>query len=451
MHNNDSGFSALSSVTNDTKCTTFSVCTLGCRVNQYESRAIEEEMIREGFLLKSFDESCDVYIINTCAVTAESERKSRQMARRAAKRNPNAVILMTGCQAQLHPEACEKLPQVRYIGGNASKMEIIGAVKELIDEKDLVMKCTRAPENVFENYSVSEPDHTRAYIKIEDGCKNKCAYCVIPKVRGPVRSKPIRDVITEVSAIAEKGYKEIVLTGIEVCDYQYGLTELLNLLSEIDGIERIRLASVNPAFINKRFIDEIKDNKKFCHHFHLSLQSCCDRTLRAMRRPYNVEILKRNVGYIREIFPDVAFTADVICGFPGESEEDFSETVKVFSEIGLIYAHIFPYSPRPETEAAEMPYQVDEAVKAERCSRLHAVMLKRRGEIISDMAERGDLFSVLFEEKRDGFWYGHTENFIEVAVESNELLEGQLRKVRLLNKELNSEVWCAEIVRTDTL
>lgn len=433
--------------TDGSRRASFAVCTLGCRVNQYESRAIEERLIGYGLSLGSFDDVCDVYIINTCAVTAESERKSRQMARRAFKRNPDALILMTGCQAQLHPEVCRRLPGVRYIGGNASKLEVADAAVRLLRERSEVMLSTREIGDSFESYRVSVPDHTRAYIKIEDGCKNKCAYCVIPKVRGPVRSKPIPDVLEEVKALSARGYKEIVLTGIEVCDYQYGLTELIRALGDIEGLERIRLASVDPAFINSAFIDGVKDIAQFCHHFHLSLQSCCDATLCAMRRPYNTAILKRNIAYARAVFPDIAFTADMICGFPGETDADFEETLRTFEELGLIYAHIFPFSPRPGTEAATMPGQVSEEVKSRRCERLHELMLRRRNEIIGGIARSGKALSVLFEEKKDGYWYGHTENFIEVALQGEEELGGQIRKVELLAEQPDGCAWLARLCR----
>lgn len=421
------------------------ICTLGCRVNQYESRAIAEKLEEKGFEIRAFSEVCDAYIINTCAVTAESERKSRQMARRANKRNPDAVILVTGCQAQLHPEDAEAIDGVRYVGGNASKLEVADAVEKLLADRETVILNTQTITAEYEQYSVSKPDHTRAYIKIEDGCKNKCAYCVIPKVRGPVRSKPFADVVEEVKAVAAIGYREIVLTGIEVTDYQYGLPELINAVSAVEGIERVRLASVNPAFIKPEFIDIIKNNPKFCHHFHLSLQSCCDKTLRAMRRPYNTSILKKNIAYVKEALPDIAFTADIICGFPGETEEDFIETLKNTEELGLIHAHIFPYSPRPETEAADMPNQVPENIKNSRCERLSRICQESRNRIISAFRDEKKRFSVLFEESRGGYSYGHTENFIEVAVQSELPLDGKIHRVMLLAPIVCGDAWEAAI------
>lgn len=417
----------------DREKTSVAICTLGCRVNQYESRAISEYLEERGVIIKPFTEKCDAYIINTCAVTAESEKKGRKMINRAHKLSPDAPIIVTGCQSQLHPEGVAAIPGVKYVSGNASKLDAARAVFETVDKE--------IPEPIFgrldttseyESYSVKKPDHTRAYIKIEDGCENRCAYCVIPKVRGPVRSKLPKDVINEAEHVAELGYKEIVLTGIETCSYQYNLTELMRSLSDIDGIERIRLSSVNPAFINQKFADSIKDIKKICPHFHLSLQSCCTKTLNAMRRRYNTDMLMRNCEAVREAIPNVMFTADIICGFPGETEEDFNTTLENVKKLSLLSAHVFPYSKRPGTEAAEMPMQVDEKVKAERCEKISAAVEESRRNIIEDLVKSGKEFSVLFETYSSGYLYGHTESFIRVKAEGKKCLTEQICKVRLI-------------------
>lgn len=408
------------------------VCTLGCRVNQYESRAISEYLEARGVKINGFSEKSDAYIINTCAVTAESEKKGRKMIRRAHKLNPDAPIIVVGCQSQLHPGDVSRIPGVKYIGGTASKLDAARAVFETVGKnipEPLFGNLTQTAE--YESYAVKRPDHTRAYIKIEDGCENRCAYCVIPKVRGPVRSKPAEDVINEVREVAALGYREIVLTGIETCSYQYDLTALMNSLSEIEGIERIRLSSVNPAFINKRFAESIKGNRKICPHFHLSLQSCCDRTLNAMRRRYNVKMLKENCRALREAIPSVTFTADIICGFPGESDGDFNETLENVRELSLLSAHVFPYSRRPGTEAADMPMQVDEGVKAARCERLSAEVEKSREGIVGELAKSGTVFSVLFETYTGGYLFGHTENFIRVKAKGSKCLTEKICRVRL--------------------
>lgn len=402
---------------------TVSVCTLGCRVNQYESRAICEYLEAHGAEIRDFSEKCDIYIINTCAVTSESERKSRQMARRANKTNPEAFIVLTGCQAQLSPKEAAELPMVRYVGGNSSKLEAARAALSLWNGESIPLFGRREIGTEYENYSVLRPDHTRAYVKIEDGCENRCAYCVIPKVRGPVRSKPADDVIEEVRHAVSIGYKEIVLTGIEISSYQYSLPKLIFALSRLEGLERIRLSSVNPAFIDKKFTDAVKDTGKLCPHFHLSLQSCCDRTLNAMRRRYNTRMLFENCAYLRMVMPGVCFTADVICGFPGERDEDFNDTLQNIEKLRLLHAHIFPYSKRPGTEAADMPFQVPDAVKAERCAALAEAVARSRAEIVSGFYAEARRFTALFETESGGWLHGHTENYLPVKMKrSNESL-----------------------------
>ncbi len=415
----------------ENKNITVGVCTLGCRVNQYESRAIEEYLEARGAEISSFSLPCDFYIINTCAVTAESERKGRQMCRRAFKNNPDAQIVVTGCAAQLHPEMIGKLPSVKYICGNESKLDAARAVLSLAGKEDIPLygKLELTPN--YENYSVKLPDHTRAYVKIEDGCENKCAYCVIPKVRGPVRSKPFDSVMDEVRYLVKSGYREIVLTGIETCSYQYGLTELMKKMCEFDGLERIRLSSVNPAFINKKFTDSIVGMKKICPHFHLSLQSCCDNTLRAMRRRYNTKMLFENCKYLSENIPDVCFTADVICGFPGETDEDFCETVENISSLGLLHAHIFPYSKRPGTEAADMPDQIDENIKSERCARLNEVCKKSRAEVADGFVKSKKTFALLAETFSDGYLHGHSESFVPLKLKGSPDEVGSIIQVRM--------------------
>ncbi len=411
---------------------TVALCTLGCRVNQYESRAISEYLEERGVKICKFSEKCDVYIINTCAVTAESEKKGRKMIHRAQKLNPDAFIIVTGCQSQLHPEEISKIPGVTYVGGNASKLDAARAVFDILENRyDSPVFGRLEHTGEYENYSVKFPDHTRVYIKIEDGCENKCSYCIIPYVRGPIRSKPFTDVVKEVECVATLGYKEIVLTGIETCSYQYGLTDLMKALSDIKGIERIRLSSVNPAFINPKFTENIKDIKKICPHFHLSLQSCCNKTLNAMKRKYNTEMIFRNCEALRSSIPKISFTADLICGFPGENDGDFKQTLENVRKLSLLSAHIFPYSKRPGTEAAELPDQLPENVKTKRCEMLSKAVEESRKKIILDFIKSKTLFSVLFETYEDGILYGHTENFIRVGVHGKKCLTGCIVKIRL--------------------
>jgi len=423
------------------------LCTLGCRVNQYETRAISEYLEEHGAEIGKFSEVCDAYIVNTCAVTAESERKSRQMARRASKLNPNAVIIITGCASQLDPKLCAALPGVKYVCGNEDKLAAAKAVFELTNTpiiEPVIAKMTFSGD--YENYSVKHPDHTRAYVKIEDGCDNKCAYCVINKVRGPVRSKPFDDVIKEVKSVVALGYKEIVLTGIETCSYQFGLTALMRELCKIDGLERLRLSSVNPAFINKKFTDATKDLEKVCPHFHLSLQSGCDKTLAAMRRRYNTRMLTENCKYLRESIKDVCFTADIICGFPGETDEDFQTTLSTVRSLGLLSAHVFPFSKRPGTEAASMPNQVAEDIKQKRCSALSETVAESQKEIITTYVETQKPFKVLFETYKNGYVFGHTENFISVRAKGEQKYLNGVFNVILTNMANEDDDYLANAV-----
>ena len=391
------------------------IVTLGCRVNQYESRAIGEYLEKAGVTVSEEPQSdCGVVIVNTCAVTAESERKSRQTVRRINKLCPDAKIIVTGCHAQLHPENAKALPGVSYICGNEKKLDCVREALSLLENKAPTEKTGNLVfSGQYENYAVSTPDHTRAYIKIEDGCENKCTYCIIPKVRGPVRSKPASDVISEVKDVCSKGYREIVLTGIETCSYGYGLAELIEKLSEIPTLERIRLSSVNPAKINRNFTDRVAGNSKFCPHFHLSLQSFCDRTLNRMKRQYNTKMICENCLYIREKIKNVCFTADMICGFPGETDSDFEQTLKNTAEFGLLYAHIFPYSDRPGTEASAMSDKISKETAEARCAELRKTVGKTRNIILNKFISDKTPLKLLVEKCANGMITGHTENFIE--------------------------------------
>ena len=414
------------------------VVTLGCRVNQYESRAIAERLENAGVTVTETPEpDCDSVIINTCAVTAESERKSRQTIRRMKKLCPAAGIIVTGCYAQLRPDKAAAIPGVTYVCGNEKKMDCAEHVLCRHGSDDEARKT----ENLifsgnYENYRVLRPDHTRAYVKIEDGCENKCAYCIIPEVRGPVRSKAPEDVYEEVRDLCENGFREIVLTGIETCSYGYGLTELINRLSSLQRLERIRLSSVNPAKINRAFTDSVSDNPKLCPHFHLSLQSCCDKILNGMKRQYNVRMITENCDYMREKIRNVCFTADMICGFPGETDDDFAETLKNVSRLRLLFAHIFPYSDRPGTAASAMPQKVPAETAEARCAELRKAVGISRNTVIESFISSKTPLRLLVEKYRNGFVTGHTENFIETsAAVSKDIKCGEILNIHLVNHE----------------
>lgn len=402
-----------------------SVCTLGCRVNLYESEAIADSLSEEGFEIRDFSEVCDVYIINTCTVTAESDRKSRQMIRRAIKTNPKGRVLVCGCHSQIFPQKTGEIEGVDYVGGTTDKMELVKKAVMLVENDkphtaEIMVGDPFAEE--FEDMKATVQDRTRAFLKIEDGCNNKCSYCIIPKARGKVRSKPIADVLAEVEGIVANGYKEIVLVGIETAAYGegqgYGLADLLERLEEIPGLERIRLGSLEPAYLKRAVIDRLAKLKKPMPHYHLSLQSGTDRTLNAMRRRYNTTMIKDTVEYMREKIPNVTFGADIIAGFPGETEEDHKKTLEFLESLKLLNCHIFSYSVRPGTEAASMKGQVPADIKSRRHGELQGLADKMKAETVKDFIEKGAVLDVLFETEKDGRVFGHTSNFIYVNVRS---------------------------------
>ncbi len=414
------------------------ICTLGCRVNQYESEAIEKKLSENGFVICDFSEKNDVYIINTCTVTAESDRKSRQMIRRALKTSPDSKVLVCGCYSQMFKDDVAKISGVDYISGNADKMNIVSAVMRLADEptKKQPEICVRELDGIgFEDMEAICQGRTRAFLKIEDGCNNKCAYCIIPKARGRVRSKPIESVIAEVKTLVSNGYKEIVLVGIETAAYGFGdgfgLIDLLERLDDIDGLERIRLGSMDPSYLKDRVIDRLANLKKAMPHYHLSLQSGTDSVLNAMRRRYNTEMVKRTVSYMRERIPNVTFGADLIVGFPGETDEAFDSVIEFAKEMKILNSHIFSYSIRPGTEAAEMKCQIPTETKEKRFSLLKCVSDTSKKNIIEEYISSQMTFDVLFEQEKDGDYTGHTDNFICVKVKNKTNICGQIRKVVL--------------------
>lgn len=415
----------------------FAIYTLGCKVNQYESEAIAEELLRAGLVQVAFEDSADVYIVNTCSVTAEGERKVRQIIRRANKKNPAAAILITGCYAQVDGNRLAELPGVRFVCGNLRKMRAAEVALAIADGS---LNSTAPTVEVaslegadFEKMTIRRSERTRAYLKIEDGCESKCAYCIIPRARGPIRSKPMAEVVEEARALVEAGYKEIVLTGIEISAYGKDLSkklpDLLQALDNLPGLERIRLGSLDPSLLTPAYTELLKDITHLAPQFHLSLQSGCNRTLNAMRRRYNTAMVRRNVEAIRAAFPDACFTGDVIVGFPGESEADFQSTAAFIGSLDLLDCHIFPYSIRPGTEAATMSGQLPGDVKEARVHALEAVIAESRLRVLS--AQMGKTLPVLFEEERDGLWIGRTPSFVEVAVVSPRPLHGEILPVRL--------------------
>jgi len=413
------------------------ICTLGCKVNQYESEAIAEELERYGVGIGGFDGICDIYIINTCTVTGESDRKAGQMIRRAIRRNPDALVIVTGCFAQAFPDKAAAIKGVDIVCGNKKKLDAIALASDFIaggrKPSQPIVLCQGLEGAEFEPMTIHNSERTRAYIKIEDGCECKCAYCIIPSVRGPIRSKPVEDVVAEAAGLVAVGYREIVLTGIETSAYSYGLPALMKALSALEGLERVRFGSLDPASMRRAFADAAVCAGNVMPSFHVSLQSGCDRTLHRMRRRYNVAQVRENLAYIRSVMPDVTFTADVICGFPGESDEDFDETCRFVSEMELLHTHVFTYSRRPGTEADAMPEQIPEHIKSARAAKLIALAEQQKQAIYRRYAQQNAVMTVLVEgwEEDSGLSWGHTPNFMPVYFISKEDLRGGNAKVKL--------------------
>ena len=405
---------------------TFAILTLGCKVNQYESEAIAEALEAAEFVYRPSHEPCDLYIINTCTVTAESDRKSRQMVRRLIQKNPDAAVIVTGCSAQAHAEAFASIPGVDAIVGNREKLTVVEMAKRLIsDGQKPTAPYVEVPSlegSAFEPMAITRFSRTRAYVKIQDGCESRCAYCAIPAARGPVRSKPIADVISEVAALTEGGCREIVLTGIETGAWgrDLGKLRLQDLLREIDripGIGRIRLGSLDPTVMTQDFVDKIKDLTSLAPHFHLSMQSGCSATLARMRRKYNAKQAEAAMERVRAAIPAVQFTTDMIVGFPGESEEEFAESADFARRAKFLHIHVFPYSKREGTPAAIMKDQVPEAVKHERVAILSSISEETCDAILdAAMADPNRDFTILPETRGEGFVMGHTPDFLEVKV-----------------------------------
>ena len=411
-------------------------CSLGCKVSQYETEALAERFAAAGFTVSDFDAVCDVYVVNTCTVTVESDRKSRQMIRRAIRLNPDAAVIVTGCSSQLHPDEVASIRGVSYVSGNDRKMHLPEIALDLLSRPktaavNAVCDLAGVP---FERATITKAPRTRAFVKIEDGCNCRCAYCAIPLARGPVRSKAPSDVIDEVRALVASGTREIVLTGIETAAYGidldgYRLVDLIEDVANKTDVERIRLSSLAPEMMTPAVIKRLSGIKKLAPHFHLSLQSGSDTVLAAMRRPYRTKQVRDAITALREAIPGVTFTTDVIVGFPGETEQTFSETVAFCREARFLRLHVFPYSPRPGTPAASFADQVPGIEKHRRVRELVKVGREVSKDLLSDLIRQKPPLSVLFETRDGEVLTGHSENYIEVKVKTDRDLEGSIRRV----------------------
>jgi len=424
--------------------------TLGCKVNQYETNGMTAKFLEYGYSIVEFGEIADIYVINTCTVTAMSDKKSRTVIRRAKSLNEKGNVVVTGCYSETAKEEVQKISEVDLIVGNNEKKDIVEIVEEYIENscrggfpyppgqkgKKLMTKAVEQEEFMDFGATVSI-DRTRLIIKVQDGCDNFCAYCIIPYAKGRARSRRIDSVISEIKCAVEKGVKEVVITGIEISSYGKGLAgnvSLIDLLEEvnnIEGLERIRLGSLEPNTISLDFVSRLSKLDKICNHFHLSLQSGCDETLKRMNRKYSVKEFEEKVTLLRSAFPDMALTTDIIVGFPGETEEEFKKTYEFLKEIGFSKMHVFKYSSRKGTVASRMENQIDAKEKEIRSKKLIELSDRNEKEFIKQYINRKVL--VLFEKKRGSVIKGHTSNYIVVksickADVSNEIKTVEIKK-----------------------
>ena len=411
--------------------------TLGCKVNQYETQALEQLVTQRGHSLVPFEETADAYVINTCTVTAVSDKKSRQVIRRARKAAPDAVIAVCGCYPQTHPDDVEKLG-VDLIAGTGDRTGFVDLLeREWRDRQPITALDDAFQRRSFESLPAGGLEgRTRAMLKMEDGCVNFCSYCIIPYARGRVRSLPLADCVRQARELEAAGYREIVLTGIEISSWGQDLEGKPELIEAIEAIcqglspdTRVRLGSLEPRTITPDFCRRVAALPNLCPHFHLSMQSGCDTVLARMNRKYDSNRYYKSVTFLHEAYDRPAVTTDLIVGFPGETEEEFQQTLDFIQKCAFSAMHIFPYSKRPGTPAAKLPGQVRNAVKEERAHR--AAQIARTMQDTYLYSWVGETVPVLFEEEREGLWRGHTTRYCEVEVQSVQPLHNQLRQVQI--------------------
>ena len=417
---------------------TIAAHTLGCKVNQYDTQAMLELFRRDGFEIIPMDQEADVYLVNTCTVTGMGDKKSLQLMRRIRREHSSAGLIVCGCMAQQRGEDLLALG-ADLVLGTQRRNEVVALYHQVIESgKPLCAVGPLQSGQPFECLSITEQlEHTRAVLKIQEGCDNHCSYCIIPSVRGPIRSRPLDDIRKEVLRLSEAGYREIVLTGIHLCSYGRDLNPVLSLLDvinaiqETEGILRVRLGSLEPVVATPEFASALKKADKICPQFHLALQSGSDTVLARMRRRYNTSMYLRGVENLRREFPQAAFTTDILTGFPGETEEEFAETKAFIEKIGFARIHVFPYSPRPMTPAAAMPGQLSSAEKERRARELIALGEQVANRYLSSWI--GLETDLLPEEIVDGCWEGYTPEYIRVRLENGNCLSGVPVRVRLVS------------------
>ena len=411
---------------------------LGCKVNAYETEAMQEMLENNGYEIVPFKEGADIYIINTCTVTNMADRKSRQMLHRAKKMNPDALVVATGCYVQAKANSGEVDECIDVIIGNNKKKDLIEILEQHIEKAVIDINHTKEYEKMHLSKTA---EHTRAYIKVQDGCNQFCTYCIIPFARGRVRSRAKEDVIQEVTDLANNGYKEVVLTGIHLSSYGVDLEgeDLLSLIlavHEVEGIERIRLGSLEPRIVTEEFAKTIAGLPKMCPHFHLSLQSGCDETLRRMNRRYTSEEYYEKCQLLRKYFDHPALTTDIIVGFPGETEEEFEKSKAFVDKVDFYETHVFKYSKRQGTKAAVMENQVPEQIKTQRSNILLELDVQKREKYEANFV--GKEVEVLMEEcvqiNGETFQVGHTKEYVKIALQSEENLQNQVTNVEIVSR-----------------
>lgn len=423
--------------------------TLGCKVNQYETQAMGEFLARNGFEIVPHTEKADVYIVNSCTVTGTGDKKSRQAVRKFKRQHPESLTVITGCMPQAYPEKAEELSQADIVMGNRNNDELLRLIDEHFHSGKRIFNVINHEigEKFSGNTITAFDERTRAFLKIQDGCNRRCSYCIIPTSRGFVRSKPIDEIREESESLAKSGYKEIVLVGINLSSYGSDLEnvtfpEAVKAVCETEGIERVRLGSLEPDHLTDKVISELASLKKFCPQFHISLQSGCNKTLKAMNRHYTAEEYLELCEKLRENFANASLTTDLMVGFPGETEEDFAESLEFCEKAGFEKVHVFPYSRRPGTKADKMPDQIEKQEKEKRAAKAIEYCDKIRAKEIEKMI--GKTEEILFETRtHDGFAEGYTENYTPVRVKG-ENLTGKIAKVKLL--EYRDDFCYGEIV-----
>ncbi|MBE6794966.1 MAG: tRNA (N(6)-L-threonylcarbamoyladenosine(37)-C(2))-methylthiotransferase MtaB [Ruminococcaceae bacterium] len=412
--------------------------TLGCKVNQYETQEMAELLEKNGYTIIYSASEADIAVVNSCTVTAESVRKTRQIIRKLKKQNDGIIIVLTGCASQAEPHIINELPEVDIFMGNRSNIKIVDALSEYIENKcKLTKRIEHLPGDEFCGTGITRFDgHTRAFLKIQDGCDRFCSYCLIPTARGRSRSKSLVDIDTELRALASNGYSEIVFVGINLSDYgkntPHSLPDALRLAEKYNEIKRVRLGSLEPDHITDEMIEQLKSITKLCPQFHISVQSGCDSVLKAMNRHYTADEYEHLAKKLRKTFPDATITTDVLVGFPTETEEDFNRTVEFVKRVGFEKTHVFPYSVREGTRAAKME-QHTKAIKESRAARLSEVTDKIREDFLKEQI--GKTVEVLFETEKEGFCEGYTKNYIPVRVKAQRTCKGEFLSVKITDSE----------------